>query len=45
MELTPDKEFLMDSKIYAIPIAIMRGEYTARLPRTCEVLLNKLSAM
>lgn len=25
MELTDEKEFLMDSKIYAIPIAIMRG--------------------
>ena len=25
MELTPDKEFLMDSKIYAIPQYIMTG--------------------
>ena len=26
MELTPDQEFLMDSKIYAIPLSIMRGK-------------------
>ncbi len=25
MEFTSDKEFLMDSKIYAIPFSIMRG--------------------
>ena len=26
MELTPDKEFLMDNKIYAIPQSIMTGK-------------------
>ena len=27
LELTPEKEFLMDSKIYAIPQAIMTGTF------------------
>ena len=28
MELTPNKEFLMDNKIYAIPQSVMTGKFT-----------------
>ena len=44
MELTKDKEFLMDNKIYAIPRSIMEGNirrekivHTCRLP-LCDVV-------
>jgi len=40
MELTSEQEFLMDSKIYAIPVAIMRGTGEELFDHIAECLSN-----
>ncbi len=40
MELTPDQEFLMDSKIYAIPNAVMRGTGNGLFDHIAECLAD-----
>ena len=46
MEITEDREFLMDSKIYAVPEDIMRGmslKIVIILSQNCQDMGTKLS--